>query len=224
MLKRTKVLSGIAMLACGVFLLAGCTPMPKPQTWPLSYQKKAMAAHHWSLIADDVAMQVSDYLVGEGAEVIGDGAVYVDPVNTVFGEAFRDLLITKLVQSKVNVATEAENALTISFKAQTIRHKGPRYWDRYARSNPGVFTAIGTLLRVSRNIHARSMIIPTAVALDAWDGMYTTLPQREIIVTTSIAKDGQYVLRRSDLYYISDADRDHYEPEKVAEKMEVVGE
>lgn len=210
--------------AFGIVFLTGCTPVPKPQTWPLTYQKKAQAAHHWDLIAADTAQQVTDFLVGEGAQMVGDGAVYVDSVNTVFGEAFRDLLITKLVQANVNVSTKPEGALAIDFKAQTIRHRGPKFWDRYARSNPGVFTAIGTMVRVCHNVYARNMIIPGAFIVDAWDGTLTSLPQREIIITTSIVKDDQYVLRRSDLYYIADADWTHYTEPKVAQTMEVVGE
>jgi len=105
-----------------------------------------------------------------------------------------------------------------------IRHR-ESWWNRHDRTQPGFWTVIATGIRCARNIGADA-IIPAGVAMDLIAGTSATLPEHEVVITSSLMDQGQYLMRRSDLYYIDDMDRRHYcEPLSITPKtLEVVAE
>lgn len=186
-------------------VLVGCSQVPKPSAHVMSYQKKMQAAQHWQVLAQDVASQVNqDY-----ASIAGSG-IYVEPQSGVFGKAFTSLLKTELIQAGVPLSESAQNAVLLAFDVQLVRHKA-EWPDRRDRTQPGLWTAVATGIRVARNV-TENMIIPAGVALDLWAGTWTTLPEHEVLITTSLEKDGNCVMRRADLYYVNDRDSGQYVP------------
>ncbi len=199
----------------------GCTSqVPKPATYPMTFQQKMQAAHHWDLLAQDVAEQVwMCCSEREGCEMGHGRPIYVEPKPGVFGKAFRNLLIAHLVQPKVDgvpqwtgclVAEEkTEDSLVLRYDVQLIKHRA----NRFNRPMPGTFTVLGTGISVLRNPSSgtlKALGIGAGVLTDLWIGSAATLPHHEVIVTTSIVKDNQYLFSKTDLYYINDPDFMHY--------------
>ena len=200
-----------------VSVLVGCSQVPKPTAHLISYQKKMQAAQHWQVLAADVACQVAE----EYASVASPG-VYVEPGKGVFGDAFTQLLNTELVNAGIPITSNPRNAVILSFDVQLVRHRAD--WPhRRDRTQLGFWTVVGTGIRVARNV-TENMIIPAGVALDLWSGTWTTLPEHEVLITTSMEKDGNFVMRRSDLYYVNDVDSGHYAQRTPGKTMEVVAQ
>jgi len=221
-----------------IFVMYGCAQVPTSITFPYSPQQKMQAAHHWGVLAEDVATQVSETLK---ANNLVTQSVFMQPYcgapsercsahnETPFGEGFTDLILTKLVNSGVKVSTDEKTALTVTSKVQVVYHRANRdipktgavaaltaavfvlreaftYWDTPAK----IAAVAGTALAAS-------------VADDTTNGFFMgRLPHHEIIISTSILKDKSYLMRKSDIYYINDADFWHYKPSPVATTIKVV--
>lgn len=198
-------------------VLVGCSQIPKPSAHVLSYQKKMQAARHWQVLAADVAAQVAE----EYASVATPG-VYVEPADGVFGDAFTALLNTELLNAGIPISGNPRSGVTLAFDVQLVRHRAG--WpDRRDRTQPGLWTAVATGVRVARNV-TKNMIIPGGVAMDLMAGTWTTLSEHEVLITTSLEKDGNFVMRRTDLYYVNDIDRGHYTKPTPGKTLEVVAQ
>jgi hypothetical protein len=219
-------------------IIYGCAQVPTSVTYPYISQQKMQAAYHWGVLAEDVATQVSETLK---AKNLLTESVFIQPYcgtpsepcsahnETPFGEGFTDLLLTKLVNSGVKVSTDEKNALIVTSKVQVVYHRANRdipkigalavltagvfvlreaftYWDTPAR----IAAVAGTALVLSE-------------ADDSTNGFFAgRLPHHEIIISTSILKDKSYLMRKSDIYYINDADFWHYKPSPVTTTLKVV--
>jgi len=161
------------------------------------------AARHWDLLARDVAERV----VAEQGN-LGTGGVFVQPAKGVFGEAFTGLVKTELMRYGVALAPTPANAATLSADVQLINYRA-KWPHRANRMHPGFWTAVATIVRLADNMTA-NMIIPAGVAADMLDGSTTTLTKHEVVITTSLDKDGACLMRSSDIYYVNDADRGQY--------------
>lgn len=107
------------VLAAATFGLVGCaSQIPLPTIYESSYQPKMLAAHHWDLLAGDVAGRLQTAL----ADVGGAGKIlFVDhpSKSTVFGASFHDLLETQLMQHGFGVTRSPESAdLVVEYNAQ----------------------------------------------------------------------------------------------------------
>ena len=103
--------TGLVVLALG---FAGCaSQVPIPTAYEKSYQPKMWAAHHWNLLAADVAERLATALGGEGVRV-----VYIEQpaASSVFSRAFHDLLTTQLMEQGFGVArVPSPDAVTIMY-------------------------------------------------------------------------------------------------------------
>ena len=98
-----------------LLFFTSCSRIPQPATYAFSEQQKMQAAHHWDVLASDVANQINNQLI---INDYIDRAVYVKTTcgtdatpckqqeTTQFNEAFRDLLITRLVSFGVPTSIE----------------------------------------------------------------------------------------------------------------------
>lgn len=210
-------------------LMAGCqTQVPQPQSYKFSFQRKMQAAHHWHLLAQDVAGQVNQHLRGIesqldqnnkiGEVVIAPRSELLNPIpaihvqkadQTPFDDLFYDLLLTHLVNLGLQVTDDPASPLQMTYKAQVLTH-GDRKVRTFA---PGTFSAIGLGIEVARNIPSTTFLVASgAVAADFVDGALTgKIPESEVIITVSLKNQGQYVMRKSDIYYIHPPDAWHYD-------------
>jgi hypothetical protein len=203
-LRRTS----LALLAVSV---VGCThsPIPVAENFPLTYQKKVRSAGHWELIAQDVVTQTLAMLrvngVPEGVPI--HVALPWEP--TTFDTAFREMVITELVQRGQPVLLGPEGAIVLAYNAQLVRHKSPR-----PDFLPGRFTMLAAGLAAAYGIstfHLDGQIIGglalAAGSADLAASHETGGPTHtELVLTTSVTAPEQYLARKTDVYYIEDVD------------------
>ena len=185
--------------------LGACmSQIPMATTYPVTFQKKMQAAHHWDILTEDVANRLHDALIGsegQGRPV----SLYVQQpkYDSHFGNAFHDLLITHLMERGFSITENPAGGLPLTYDIQVVSHN-----DRgFIRPMPGLFTALASSVFVLRSIADESSTaawMAGAVGVDVVTGYITDNPNNEIIVTTSLISGDRYIARVRDIYYISD--------------------
>ena len=215
----------VVLLAIGGCYLGSRAPakpvtsqMPVPNAFQLSTQQKMQAAHHWKLLAEDVAHLIAEKIDGsyQGTLI----PIYVAPSGiTPFEKAFHDLLLTSLVEIGLDVSNRPEGNRQLSFDIQVITHhhkilrSGAIVYESLA---PGFFVQRGApaeaeILARGAELNAEAEVIQHRAELNAEAREYTVeLPKNEIIVTTSLMFSGKYIMRNSSIYYINDPDWSQY--------------
>jgi hypothetical protein len=196
----------LVLLSLGV---VGCAQAPIAKTYPATTQYKMQAAHHWDLLAIEVANKVTPVLGGRPLFVRRPHAA------TPFNGGFHDLLITQLVNQGNIITQEQRDSLTLDYDVQVLRHH-----DRgYIHPFPGFFTsvaAVGTGVYYLSKAHWAAGLGGAALVGDVW-GANTTggTPDTEVIITASITDGFNYVMRDTGIYYINEGDTGHYQPARV---------
>ena len=217
----------ILIIMMSMFVFYGCkSKVPKPTSYDFSTQQKMQAAHHWNILAHDVASQIEKKLHHKYGNT--KKALYVYEKSDVpFTDSFYDLLISSLIDRGVRVTTEKQDAFKVKYDVQLIHHSA----DNTQRPWPGINTAatstIAGGIAVSRNISggvaaglaSASGFILGGAALDASYGyMNVKLPRNEVLVTTTVVHDTTIAFKKTDLYYINDKDFWHYVQDKSVHK------
>ena len=208
-------------------VMAGCTRIPQPAPYAYTEQQKMQASHHWDVLASDVANQINNQLIQ--SDYI-DKAVFVkntcgsDAVpcergqTTQFNEAFRDLLITRLVHFGVPTSIEKQVAdIKVDYKVQVVYHAADR-----PTVAPGSLTALSTAILVFRNASINVQALAMAAGLDIISAASPRNGHHEVIITTSMVADGKYLFRNSDIYYINDPDFWHYRDNPTGKTIQMV--
>lgn len=202
-------------------LTVGCaSPVPVAQNFPSSFQKVARTAHHWDVVAEDVVAQTTAAI--EANPVLQKRGVFVPGPerSTAFNVAFRDFLINHMVSRglPVSVCKSTQSLGTgfamegsdveVLYDARIIGHGAnmPNYI-------PGTFTALASGVRVIHNISenmssssAWAAGIGLAALADVAASNLAVPTRTEVIVTTTITENNRYIMRKSDIYYVPDAD------------------
>ena len=217
---------------CAWVLLSGCMVAPMPMKinprWPgtpvasqvpvpngyrLSTQPKMQSIHHWDVLAKDVAQKVESQL--SDTFLKDQYTLYVAPSGTTaFEKVFHQLLITRLTENGMTMSSKPEDALVLSFDIEMVRHAA-----RLVRTKEGVFKSLAPGFMVKDDtplsgpfsqVQAAEIQVGNA-QLNMEAGLYTmTLPEIEVVVTTSLTRDNIYVARTSSVYYINDLEWWHY--------------
>lgn len=185
--------------------LGACmSQIPMATTYPVTFQKKMQAAHHWDVLTEDVANRLRDALGGAGDQGRALSLYVRQPrYDSRFGEAFHDLLITHLMERGFSITENPAAGLPVTYDVQLVSHN-----DRgFIRPMPGMMTALAGSVFVLRSVaehSATSAWMLGSVGVDVVSGYITDNPNNEIIVTTSVMNGDRYVARLRDIYYISD--------------------
>lgn len=187
--------------------------IPVPSAYRLSSQQTMQAVYHWKLLADDIAEQIQDRLAYQDEE--SREPIYVVPLGvTPFEKAFRELLITGLVENSLSISKDDHEALLLDVNIQLVRH------DRnLTETSSGVYKALAPGLFVRRDIalfgpdgrikEIEQDISNTEINVEA--GMFSKgAPETEILITASLIRNDAFVLRKSSIYYISEGEWRHY--------------
>ncbi|MFN7855943.1 MAG: hypothetical protein ACK5OA_05095 [Acidovorax sp.] len=201
----------LAVLAGAVAALVGCAqkaPIPVAENFEYTSQAKVRSAGHWNLVARDVVQQTLGTL--DKAGIAANTPLHVVPPANAsqFETAFRDFLITKLVQSGSVVHQNQGAALDVSYGIQVVRHNSER-----PRFIPGQFTMLAAGLFAAhglRNYHVDTQaagVVGLALAADYASSVNSGGPTNtELILTTTVTRGGQFVARKTDVYYLENAD------------------
>lgn len=209
-MKFSKAVS-LAVLAGAVATLAGCayrSPIPLAENFELTSQPKVRSAGHWELVSNDVVAQTLGSLDKAGAAPGTPLYVALPPNPSAFDLAFRDFLITKMVQSGATVLQDPGQTLNVTYTTQVVRHNSPR-----PHFIPGQFTMIAAGVMAAyglRHEHLDAQLLGglglTALA-DYGASINSGGPTNtEMILTTTVSRGGQYLTRKTDVYYLENAD------------------
>lgn len=201
----------LATVAGAVAILAGCAtkaPIPLADNFELTVQPKVRSAGHWELLSRDVVAQTLDTLDKAGVEPHTPLHVALPPSPSAFDQAFRDFLITKLVQSGAAVQQMPGQSLDVTYHTQVVQHHSER-----PHFIPGQATMLATGLMAAyglRHSHVDAQLLATlglAAAIDYGASVHTGGPTNtELILTTTVSRGGQYVARKTDVYYLENVD------------------
>lgn len=226
----------LAIFLMAAFLSGCSSQVPLAKNAPLSTQLKARSTHHWDILADDVARETFTLLEKEpksGSALRGKAFFVVpQPGPSSFDKAFRDLLITRMVNRGLPVVNRKGVGVDVQYETQVVRHNSFSYGHV-----PGTLTALSAGVWVVRELAKGSAsLVPGGFVVSAladWGlGKYAMTTPTELIVTTSIAVDSRYLYRKSSIYYIETDDADLYQDGGLADdpvvdrevkRLEVVG-
>lgn len=201
---------GLAAFSGLVLTLAGCanSPVPLAQNFEVTSQNKVRSAGHWDLLARDVVSQ-TQASVDKLGFAIGTGMHVGLPANpSAFDKAFREFVITRLVQSGKPVYETPGQPLEVTYSTQVVRHNSPR-----PQFIPGGYTMLTAGLIAAYGLRFEhldtKLVAATALAggadyaasVNAGGPTHT-----ELILTTTVSRGGQYVARKTDVYYIESDD------------------
>lgn len=200
---------GMVGLLGAAAMLTGCAnaPIPVAENFQYTSQLKVRSAGHWDLVSRDVVGQTLGSLSQAGAAGV---PLYValPPNPSAFDTAFREFLITKFVQSGTPVMQAPGNTMEVTYQAQVVRHNSDR-----PHFIPGMFTALAAGVGVAHGlgtVHVDAAILAgvgLAVAADYGNSIYSGGPTNtEMILTTTVARNGQFVARKTDVYYLENVD------------------
>lgn len=119
-LSRIARLTALAGL---VAALAGCAT-PIPQVFETTYQRDVRSAGHWEVLAREAVVQTASALGQAGVSADADLFVAQYDYASEFDQAFRQFLITELVQSGRSVRQSPEGAVKVDYSTIVIRHDG----------------------------------------------------------------------------------------------------
>lgn len=191
-------------------LLAGCaqSPIPVSGNFNLTEQKKVRSAGHWQVVARDAAQQTLKMLDSAGVASNARITVTAPEKGTAFEKTFHEMLLTELVQTGRRVTMSEQNPLQINYKVQVVVHNSPR-----PHFVPGFYTALAAGVSAAyglSNAHLDTQLlggIGLAAAADYGSSVYSGGPTAtELVLTTSAGTPDQILSRKTDVYYLENAD------------------
>ena len=201
----------LAVLAGAVATLVGCAtraPIPLAENFELTVQPKVRSAGHWELVSRDVVAQTLATLDKAGVAPGSQLHVALPANPSSFDLAFRDFLITKLVQCGAPVQQMPGQTLDVTYHAQLVRHNSER-----PHFIPGQFTMLAAGLMAAyglRHEHIDAQMLGAlglTAAADYGASINSGGPTNtEMVLTTTVARGGQYIARKTDVYYLENAD------------------
>lgn len=185
-MKKIYVGVRFALLAAAILPIfsTGCSRsnVPVPEK-PIAYtQEKVQAAGHWRDIAVDISEKIRDALV-ERTDLTLKPVYVAIPDGGSFMISFHQLLLSELVSRAIQVSeTREPDAVLVEYDVITVRHDPSRF-------SGGIYSHLADLgVGISRLFTGPSG------------------SDNEIIVNVRMAYDNRYVVHRSYVRYINDAE------------------
>lgn len=209
-MRRLKTPAIACSMLASLFLMGcGSAPIPVASNFDYSVQQKVRSAGHWNLMADDVVKQTLETLKKNGVNSATSVHVRLPANASEFDRGFREFVLTKLVQGGLTVMENGASAeLQLSYATQVVVHKSQR-----PHFIPGQFTMLAGGLMAAyglRGEHLDTKLLATlglAGAADFANSINSGGPTHtEVILNTSVSRMGQFVARKTDVYYLEDVD------------------
>ncbi|MDP2829270.1 MAG: hypothetical protein Q8O37_11775 [Sulfuricellaceae bacterium] len=121
-----KILN-LTLLSVAAFSAGCATDVPIPAGYPTSYQQKMKSAHHWDVLAQDVAKQTAS-LLAKNDQLRSRALFVVPPTEAVtFDAVFRQLLISQLVNQGLTVSGQPAGAVEVRYQTKVVHHNSERF-------------------------------------------------------------------------------------------------
>ena len=207
------------LFAIILLFLCSCSNVPKSASYRVTTQQKMQAAHHWDVLADDVAKDVKLALQKEKEKdpTLCDKQIYVEPhKGSLFGKVFDTLLITQLSNQKIGLTKKESNSLKLKYGTQKVKHRSKRHTSPLYPGEALLLTALGHGVYKAFSANSDALgLFAAAGAVEVINGLEHdwnwNMPHYEIVITTELTKpNGTVIHRKSNIYYINDADSWHY--------------
>lgn len=154
-----KILYASLVILC-LGLGACTTPMPVETGYPLTYQQKMRSAHHWDVMANDVANWLQNALMAPNPDQDkGRRAQENRPTVTLYlqqprydsaaGAGFYSLLTTRLVERGFILTTNPSAGLPVDYDMQVVKSGLPEALEYEVIVNVSVMNAERYLIRYS---------------------------------------------------------------------------
>ena len=214
----------LLIVAVAILVVTGCNrrPIPMATSYPVTSQQKMQSAHHWNVLADDVAKRLKQTVDITFPNAVVKPSLFIKladrQAKTPFGQGFHSLLTTKLIQQGLAIMANDigyGDSLVLNYNMQVVHHKDRRL--TYAP--PGIYTALATGVWMASQAQDKwkfpgLVALPFAIAGDVNSLVDYHLPgetNTEVIITTSVKMGQQYIFGDSRIYYVNEGDFDHYE-------------
>jgi hypothetical protein len=156
--------------------------VPLPTT-----QRELQAVQHWRVLAASVATGTRSLIEQHPAGLTQRYRMEPAVPSTPFAEAFHALLVTELVKAGIVITPDVAGAVPIRCEIQLLQFGAGRktgYW-----------------------VYGTSSTLPPELGIDDPSELSSSgVPRHELLVTTSILREGAYWVRRSDIHYVRDED------------------
>ncbi len=210
----------ITALVVLVFVSA-CAQVPKEASYPMTHQEKMQASEHWRFLAKDITNKIKtavcpDFVAtappsgpnlspeltqkssaqGFPAACQVEGAFFIsDAEQSPFGKAMRTFLVTELSTQGFTISSTPKSPYKLDWEVQRVFHQAERI-----SGCSGIFVCLMEGLQF--------------LLAGGMDDKYGSKPHSEIIITYELIKNDfnrkNEILRGTQIYYINDADRNHY--------------
>ena len=202
----------VAALVC-MSLVVGCaapyTEAPLATNFQTTKQQKLQAAAHWNVIAGDVANQISSSLKDKRPLFVNQASG-----KTEFDRAFSNQLISALLASGFTVMKAPAGALSVNVDTQAVHFSANRPQYTHVGAATALTGGVWALHQVEATAGFLLLVGVASADAHSWfrsEFASGATPQTEIIVTTSVTDDNQYVTRSTSIYYVADSDSRMYE-------------
>jgi len=204
-----KLLIFLAM----IFLFNGCaykySEVPLATNFQTTKQTKFQSSHHWQVISKDLVKSLIQ-------RIDLRNSIYIHPIkgNAPFKNSFYELFSSELIDYGAMVSVKKKKSdLEIHIDVKSIKFSKNRIKPKRTNGAYSLLTGGVFVLHNISNFYPLNVLF-TAGALDIKDQInseYTSVPQHELIITISAEYKNLYVTKFSNIYYISDKDKNLYE-------------
>jgi len=219
-------LVGVATAAC----TTPYSEVPVAVNFPTTKQEKLQSARHWQMIAQGIATRITAALQGEQGcraqpMVCPTVAVVTSDRPSSFEKGLAAALTTEMVQKGWKVRTElpAEIVLRLDIQAHHFQN----------RPADGKFTSLAALavglwvvsddkdIGIWRNVSPGAAVLTGLTAYDIWRWQMSEFaegptPEMEVIVNAAASREGVYLARTTDVFFIANSDVALYLPSPPA--------
>lgn len=176
--------------------------VPLPSGYPLSTQFFMQAMNHWdqqaTSVAKNCALALNHFYPTEQVPV------YVPAVgDTPFAQAYRESLLTRLVDYGVPIAFTPDDAAVLEVNTTMVAHQ--RNLDR----DSGQRRAVDPGFVQSKSDRGKYRKVPV---ISEESGLFSSpMPKTEIQINSALVYRNAYLYRDSSIFYVNPRDWGHYQ-------------
>jgi hypothetical protein len=226
----TPIFLRLALLSLAAGATAACTTpyseVPVAVNFPTTKQEKLQSAHHWQVVAQAIAARLTTALQQEQEcraqpMICSTVAVATSDRPSPFEKGLAAALTTELVQKGWKVRTELPAEIVVRLDIQAHRFQN--------RPADGKFTSLAALgvglwvvsddenIGIWRNISPGAAVLTGLTAYDIWRWQMSEFakgptPEVELIVSAAATREGIYLARTTDVFFVADSDVTLYLP------------